>query len=243
MKRLLMLVVVLLLVCSSALSHSGGTDSKGGHTNHSTGEYHYHHGYPAHDHEDGICPYESSGKSASTATNTANGGLYSSNSTATYYRTTANVNMRSSASSSSSLLHSIPEGTMVQYKGAKSGNWIKVYYNGLTGWCHSDYLVFLRTATLATVVPTERPIMSTVTAEAYVPHKAESSSNDILWIICVSFSFGLGAGLFILIVYSNKVSAREARAAAAARLRESQAVELGRQMAFAEMQRGQHLTR
>jgi len=47
----------------SALAHSGRTDSNGGHTNHSTGQYHYHHGYSAHQHYDmngdGIkdCPY------------------------------------------------------------------------------------------------------------------------------------------------------------------------------------------
>ena len=40
-----------------AYAHSGGTDSAGGHYNHSTGEYHYHHGHPAHQHPDGVCPY------------------------------------------------------------------------------------------------------------------------------------------------------------------------------------------
>ena len=45
-------------------AHPGRTDSRGGHTNHSTGEYHYHHGYSAHDHYDmdgdGVidCPYD-----------------------------------------------------------------------------------------------------------------------------------------------------------------------------------------
>ena len=45
-------------------AHSGRTDSRGGHTNHSTGEYHYHHGYSAHDHYDidgdgrKDCPYD-----------------------------------------------------------------------------------------------------------------------------------------------------------------------------------------
>ena len=38
-------------------AHSGGTDSDGGHFNHSTGDYHYHHGYPPHSHENG-CPYD-----------------------------------------------------------------------------------------------------------------------------------------------------------------------------------------
>lgn len=37
--------------------HSGGTDGNGGHYDHSTGEYHYHHGYPAHQHPNGECPY------------------------------------------------------------------------------------------------------------------------------------------------------------------------------------------
>jgi hypothetical protein len=34
------------------------TDGNGGHYNSSTGEYHYHHGYPAHSHTNGVCPYE-----------------------------------------------------------------------------------------------------------------------------------------------------------------------------------------
>lgn len=58
MKRIFALILGLLLCCSSALAHPGGTDSKGGHTNHSTGEYHYHHGYSAHQHENGQCPYD-----------------------------------------------------------------------------------------------------------------------------------------------------------------------------------------
>ncbi len=38
--------------------HPGGTDANGGHYDRSTGEYHYHHGYPAHQHPNGVCPYE-----------------------------------------------------------------------------------------------------------------------------------------------------------------------------------------
>lgn len=54
----------------SASAHSGRTDSQGGHYDRSIGEYHYHHGYPAHDHfdmdGDGIvdCPYGFRGNSA-----------------------------------------------------------------------------------------------------------------------------------------------------------------------------------
>ena len=49
------------LICMIALSltlsaHSGGTDSKGGHRNHRTGEYHYHHGMGPHKHtKNGTC--------------------------------------------------------------------------------------------------------------------------------------------------------------------------------------------
>lgn len=48
-------VVVMLMVSVSA--HPGRTDSNGGHHNRSTGEYHYHHGYPEHQHTGGECPY------------------------------------------------------------------------------------------------------------------------------------------------------------------------------------------
>lgn len=48
----------------TASAHTGRTDSNGGHYDRSTGEYHYHHGYPAHDHYDMDgdeivdCPYD-----------------------------------------------------------------------------------------------------------------------------------------------------------------------------------------
>lgn len=63
-KRLLALLLCLFLLCPSALAHGGKTDANGGHYDRSTGEYHYHHGYPAHQHYDmdgdGIidCPYD-----------------------------------------------------------------------------------------------------------------------------------------------------------------------------------------
>lgn len=50
--------ILLLFCCSVAFAHPGDTDSNGGHYDRSTGEYHYHHGYPAHQHTDGKCPYD-----------------------------------------------------------------------------------------------------------------------------------------------------------------------------------------
>ena len=52
------------VIAFPVFAHPGRTDGAGGHTNHSTGDYHYHHGYEAHRHYDidgdGIvdCPYD-----------------------------------------------------------------------------------------------------------------------------------------------------------------------------------------
>lgn len=40
----------------SSVAHPGRTDSRGGHN--SPSGYHYHHGYPAHSHSGGVCPYD-----------------------------------------------------------------------------------------------------------------------------------------------------------------------------------------
>ena len=70
---LLIAVVALLIVPISA--HPGGTDSNGGHYDHSSGDYHYHHGYPAHDHPGGKCPYDfASGSSSSSGGSSSGGG-------------------------------------------------------------------------------------------------------------------------------------------------------------------------
>lgn len=50
--------ILLLSCCTAAYAHPGATDANGGHYDYSTGEYHYHHGYPAHQHTDGKCPYD-----------------------------------------------------------------------------------------------------------------------------------------------------------------------------------------
>lgn len=52
------LIIAVLVIPVFAFAHSGRTDSSGGHTDRDTGEYHYHHGYSAHQHTDGVCPYD-----------------------------------------------------------------------------------------------------------------------------------------------------------------------------------------
>lgn len=59
-----LLVILLFMLAITAAAHPGSTDEDGGHVDRSTGEYHYHHGYPAHNHydvdDDGQidCPYD-----------------------------------------------------------------------------------------------------------------------------------------------------------------------------------------
>lgn len=51
------LIFCFLLIPDFSFAHSGSLDSNGGHWDRSTNEYHYHHGYEAHQHPDGVCPY------------------------------------------------------------------------------------------------------------------------------------------------------------------------------------------
>ena len=51
-------LTVIVALLSILTLHSGRTDSNGGHWDYSTGEYHYHHGFPAHQHPNGVCPYD-----------------------------------------------------------------------------------------------------------------------------------------------------------------------------------------
>lgn len=53
--------------------------------------------------------------------------------------TTTNVNLRSDASASSTLLATVPKDTVLEVK-STSGNWGKVTFNGKTGWISGTYL-------------------------------------------------------------------------------------------------------
>lgn len=57
-KKIIAALCLSLLLIPAAGAHPGRTDANGGHWDNSTGEYHYHHGYPAHQHTNGICPYD-----------------------------------------------------------------------------------------------------------------------------------------------------------------------------------------
>lgn len=55
---LLSVILVFNLPVIIVLAHPGSLDGNGGHYDRSTGEYHYHHGYPPHQHPNGECPYD-----------------------------------------------------------------------------------------------------------------------------------------------------------------------------------------
>lgn len=54
------LFTTLLSIVFYAQAHSGRTDGRGGHHDRQNGGYHFHHGYPAHYHPNGECPYTTS---------------------------------------------------------------------------------------------------------------------------------------------------------------------------------------
>ncbi|WP_312070359.1 YHYH domain-containing protein [Anaerotignum propionicum] len=74
--RKITVVVLSILMCFTlsltAFAHSGRTDSSGGHKDNKNvsglGSYHYHHGYSAHLHTNGICPYSASSESSTKTT-------------------------------------------------------------------------------------------------------------------------------------------------------------------------------
>lgn len=78
MKKLAVFIALVGLLIVPALAHPGGTDYKGGHTDRSTGEYHYHHGYSAHDHVDGVCPYDFDDKTGEDSGSWGGGVAYAS---------------------------------------------------------------------------------------------------------------------------------------------------------------------
>ena len=63
LKTLLFFVLICVSMSFTSFAHSGRTDSNGGHHDYKNksglGSYHYHHGYPAHLHPGGVCPYSS----------------------------------------------------------------------------------------------------------------------------------------------------------------------------------------
>ena len=72
LKKLIPLLSIFLIFTSitvTTFAHSGKTDGNGGH--YSGSSYHYHHGYPAHQHTNGQCPYNFVDKTNHGASNSS----------------------------------------------------------------------------------------------------------------------------------------------------------------------------
>lgn len=78
------LILIFLVFNSLIFAHSGNTDSNGGHFDNSTGKYHYHHGYPAHQHIDGECPYDFEDKNNVNSTELKSNDYYNDPNTVFY---------------------------------------------------------------------------------------------------------------------------------------------------------------
>ena len=85
----------------------------------------------------------------------------------TKYRTTANLNLRKTASTSATILAIIPVNTVVTTT-AKSGDWYKVTYNSRTGWVSGDYLGKYSGDSSSDHTSTTKPNESAVTKNIYV---------------------------------------------------------------------------
>lgn len=77
MRTRVLCILLTILIASFpilALAHSGRTDASGGHKDNKNasglGSYHYHHGYSAHLHPNGVCPYDQSAAASSNKTST-----------------------------------------------------------------------------------------------------------------------------------------------------------------------------
>ena len=80
--------ICVVLVSINSYAHSGRTDSSGGHKDNKNksglGSYHYHcGGYPAHLHENGVCPYKSQSSTTSSNKSNSNSNSKSSSSKST----------------------------------------------------------------------------------------------------------------------------------------------------------------
>ena len=58
MRSMAITCILVFFLCTISYAHPGGTDENGGHYVKETGEYHFHHGYEAHQHINGVCPYD-----------------------------------------------------------------------------------------------------------------------------------------------------------------------------------------
>lgn len=73
------------------------------------------------------------------------------------YKTTSNLNMRSGASTSNSVVRVLTKGAEVSTTGKQAGSWLQVKSGSSTGWVSSSYL---SKVAVATPKPSPKPVVS-----------------------------------------------------------------------------------
>lgn len=215
------------LLCSFAFAHSGGTDGNGGHYDKFTGEYHYHHGHSAHDHPNGVCPYDSDNKTGQSSGSSSSGSAVSTSSSSgiAFYIATDSVDLHARASASSGVLCTAPKYARLTDVGYRSGDWVQVTYLDITGWARVDSLKVPGTSAAAV----DAPKPETFFGRELVPMTIKN--------ILIFIGIGFVSGLVLLLVYRAKVGKREEAMKHEAYQREQQSFSDGRKAAEADMKK------
>lgn len=225
MRRYVAAMLLLILLCSIALAHGGDLDSNGGHYDSFSGEYHYHHGYPAHVHSDGQCPYDFQDNSGLTSGYGSSGSAAafgaSAKESATAYIATQSAVIRARPTEYSTALDTLPKYAHLRSDGTQSGEWIKVSYLYTTGWVHCDALAQPNSS--ATAQPSAAPAKKEIMPMTF---------KNVALLVGVGFV----AGLVLLLIYRCSIHAREERMKDEAYQRECKSFSDGRKAAESELE-------
>lgn len=158
------------LISTTSYAHPGRTDANGGHRDNKNvsglGYYHYHHGYSAHLHPNGVCPYESTPQTNTKITTSKPKSIQSS-STATSITITwepiANADIYEASLNGQIISTS---ETSVTYGGLNSGT---PYEYAVRAHSINGYSDYSETNTISTLPsPEEKPKPITVTLDGQI---------------------------------------------------------------------------
>lgn len=146
--RLLSIVLAAVLIFpATGIAHSGHTDRSGGHRDNKNksglGSYHYHcGGYPAHLHDNGVCPYNDSSSQSGSSKGSNKKDSSSSNpaySTETTYITTQDTKLYIEADKNSTVIINVKKGT--EFTPTKiTSHFLQATINGETGYIRKKHV-------------------------------------------------------------------------------------------------------
>lgn len=96
-------------------------------------------------------------------------------------QTTANLNLRATASTGSKVLLTIPKGAKLRVLGT-SGKWIKLTYKSKTGWASGDFLKTVATPKPKVTKQSKPTVTKQATANLHIRAKASTSSKVLVTI-------------------------------------------------------------